>query len=195
LTASGEKSKQQKIQQRFHQVTSSSSSSSDTDSIVEHVLEQSKQEQSSLPPKQPTQPSKFPPQTLRQDSQGTLIDENLDELSSQIKQVLLEQDQQTLNTDIKEERTTNGLASMSFPLSTQYIPSTDILENNISNRTTNDLLRRLSNQKIDSNRYTSDIPERSHRKKTHHHYHHHQKHFTSRTDETNERKTDVNIYI
>jgi hypothetical protein len=139
------------------------------------------------------------PQTLRQDSQATLIDENLDELSSQIKQVL-DHERQTVNTSMKEERTTDGLGSMSFPLSTPDVLSTDILDNDISNRPRDDLLRSFSNQRTDYHqqrpRNPTNIPERSspQRKKPHqphHHHHHHQK----RYDGTSSRRTDVNISI
>jgi len=199
LPSSEEKSKPRtnsttkpKIHQQFRQIisSSSSSSSSDTDSIVEHELHRSKQEQPlSSPLKQPTSP-RNPPQTLRQDSQATLIDENLDDLSSQLKQVLIDQERQTLNTNTKEERTIDGFGSMSFPLSTPDILSTDIL-----NRPPDYLLRHLSNQRTDYNQqrhqYSSNIPERSNQYRTKTHYY--QRTSIHRNDETNSRKTDVNI--
>ena len=153
----------QKLQQRNRQLITSSSS--DTDSFVEHTLHRPQQKQSSpSQPKQPTPPPVIPPQTLRQDSQATLIDENLDDLSSQIKQVLIDQERQTVST--KEERTTDGLGSMSFPLSTPDILSTDVLDNDASNRLNENLFRRSSNQQ--RNRQSNENPERSslHRKKT-----------------------------
>jgi hypothetical protein len=81
---------------------------------------------------------------------------------------------------------------MSFPLSTA-----DILDNDISNRPTDNLFQRSSNQRIDYNQqryqHSSDIPQRSspHRKKNSRQ----QKHSVSRNDGTNSRKTDVNIFI
>lgn len=77
---------------------------------------------------------------------------------------------------------------MSFPLSTPDILSTDIMDNDLSNRPTDYLLRRLSNQRIDYHRYTTDIPERSNinRTKTHQ-----SRHSAFRRDENNLRKTDV----
>jgi hypothetical protein len=177
----------QNIHQQFRQIISSSSSSSDTDSVVEHGLHRSKKEQPPLltkqPPSLPKQPTN-PPQTLRQDSQATLIDENLDNLSSQLKQVLLDQERQTLNTSTKEERTIDGFGSMSFLLSTPDILSTDI-----PNQPPDYLLRHIPNQRSDYNQYSSNIPERSnpYRTKT-------QRPSTiHRNDETNSRKTDVNI--
>jgi hypothetical protein len=185
----------QKLQQRTRQIASSSSS--DTDSVVEHALHRSTQKQSSPSQhKQPTPPL-IPPLTLRQDSQATLIDENLDDLSSQIKQVFLDQERQTLNTDTKEERTTDGLGSMSFPLSTPDIFSTNVLDNDTSNRPNDNLFHHLSNQQ--RNRHSTDIPERTslHRKKAHHHHHHHhhQKSSSSRHTGTNAQKSDVNIFL
>ena len=138
-------------------------------------------------------------ETLRQDSQATLIDENLDDLSSQLKQVLLDQERQTTNTSTKEERTTDGFGSMSFPVSTPDVLSTDILDNDASNRLTDDLLRRFSNQRTDYNqqrqRNSTQIPERTSppRKKSHHHHHH--KHSTTRPDGTSSRRADVNISL
>jgi hypothetical protein len=194
IATSDEKSKprtssttKQNIHQQFRQIISSSSSSSDTDSVVEHGLHRSKKEQPPLltkqPPSLPKQPTN-PPQTLRQDSQATLIDENLDNLSSQLKQVLLDQERQTLNTSTKEERTIDGFGSMSFLLSTPDILSTDI-----PNQPPDYLLRHIPNQRSDYNPYSSNIPERSnpYRTKT-------QRPSTiHRNDETNSRKTDVNI--
>lgn len=186
-----------------YQATSSSSSSSDSESVVQHFIRPAAREQSPVPPtKQPTppvissphhhhhhQPPRVPPtQTVRQDSQATLIDENLDDLSSQLKQVLLDQERQTVNTSTKDERTTDGFGSMSFPISTPDVLSTDVLENDISNRPTDDLLRRFSNQR---QRNSAQIPERTSppRKKIHHHH----KHSTTRPDGINSRRADVNI--
>jgi len=187
IATSDEKSKprtssttKQNIHQQFRQIIPSSSSSSDTDSVVEHGLHRSKQEQPPSLPKQPTNP----PQTLRQDSQATLVDENLDDLGSRLKQVLLDQERQTLNTSTKEERTIDGFGSMSFLLSTPDILSTDI-----PNQPSGYLFRHISNQRSDYNQYSSNIPERSnpYRTKT-------QRPSTiHRNDETNSRKTDVNI--
>lgn len=148
-------------------------------------------------PTPPVIPSSQPPpaQTLRQDSQATLIDENLDDLTSQLKQVLIDHERQTVNTSTKEERTTDGLGSMSFPISTPDVLSTDILENDTSNRPTDDLLYHFSNQRIDYNqqrqRNPTNIPERTSppRKKTHHHH----KHSTTRHDGSSSRRADVNI--
>ncbi len=179
-----------------YQTYQTTSSSSDSESVVQHVLHRPVNEP---PPKQPTPPV-MQPQTLRQDSQATLIDENLDDLNSQLKQVLLDQERQTVNTSTKEERTIDGLGSISFPLSTPDVLSTDLLENNISNQPKDDLLRRFSNQRTDYNqqrpRNPVNIPERSipQRKKPHHH-HQYQKHSGARYDGTNSRKTDVNISI
>jgi hypothetical protein len=180
---------QQKLPQQTRLITSSSS---DTDSFVEHTLHRPQQKQSSpSQPKQPTPPV-IPPQTIRQDSQATLIDENLDDLSSQLKQVLIDQERQTLSA--KEERTTDGIGSMSFPLSTPDVLSTDVLDNDTSNRLNENLFRRLSYQQ--RNRQSNDNPERSnlHRKKTHHH-HHHRRYSASRHTERTTQQTDVNIYI
>jgi hypothetical protein len=144
------------------------------------------------------------PQTLRQDSQATLIDENLDDLSSQLKYVLLDQERQTLNTSTKEERTTDGIGSMSFPLSTPDILSTTILDNERTNRPNENSFRHLSNQRINysqqRNRQTFDIPERPtlHRKKNHHHHHHQRSsasHHIERNNENSPRRTDVSINV
>jgi hypothetical protein len=190
---SQEKSKS-KIDHRSRQLSSSTSSASDTDSVVEHKLHQSIEQQ------QQQQQSSFripPPQTLRQDSQGTLLDENLDDLSSQLKQGLLDQERQTLNTSTKEERTTDGMGSMSFPLSTPDILSTDILDNDISNQPHENLFRHSSNQQTDYNQHfdrhsSSNVPERSsqYRKKSHHHRHSTSRH-TERDGGINTRKKDV----
>jgi hypothetical protein len=186
-------------------ISSSSSPSSDTDSIVEYALHRPKEKHSSpLLLKQPM-PRIVQPQTLRQDSQATLIDENLDDLSSQLKYVLLDQERPTLNTSTKEERTTDVIGSMSFPLFTPDILSTAILDNERTNRPNENSFRHLSNQRINysqqRNRQTFDIPERStlHRKKNHHHHHHHQRssasHHIERTNDISPRKTDVSINI
>ncbi|CAF4034099.1 unnamed protein product [Rotaria sp. Silwood2] len=197
-------STQQKNHHRSRQITSSSSSSSsDTDSVIQYALHRPKQKQPSPPPSQQQQQQKttapiFPPKTLRQDSQATLIDENLDDLSSQLKQVLIDQERQTLNTSTKEERTIDGIGSMSLPLSTPDILSTNLVDNDISNRINDNLVRHLSNQQINYNqqgdRHSFDIPERSspQRKKTQYH----QKHVTSRhferKDGSGSRKPDDN---
>lgn len=77
---------------------------------------------------------------------------------------------------------------MSFPLSTADILSTDIIDNDLSNRPTDYFLRRSSNQRTDYNRYSTDIPEytSSYRTKTQQ-----QRHSTTRHDSTNTRKNDV----
>ncbi len=183
----------------IYQTYQTTSSSSDSDSVVQHILHRPTKEPSPPPPKQPTPP--IMPHALRQDSQATLIDENLDDLNSQLKQVLLDHERQTVNISTKEERAIDGFGSMSFPLSTPDVLSTDLLENDIVNRPKDDLLRRYSNQRTDYNqqrpRNPTNIPERSspQRKKPHHHHHHHQKHSGSRYDGINSRKTDVNISI
>ncbi|CAF4375221.1 unnamed protein product, partial [Rotaria magnacalcarata] len=92
-----------------------------------------------------TIPHVFPPPTLRQDSQATLIDENLDDLSSQIKQVL-DQERQTYNTSTKEERTTDGIGSISMRLSTPGMRSTNLLDHETSNRVNDNEARFSSNQ-------------------------------------------------
>ena len=112
--------------------TSSSSSSSDTGSIVQQNLGQIQPEQQEQVPI-----VNNPSQANRQDSQETLIDENLDDFSTQLKQVLMEHERQTLNFDPKDEQTTDGLASASFPLSTDHF-----LQNDIPKRTTEELLHR-----------------------------------------------------
>lgn len=179
-----------------------SSSSSDSESVVQHIPPPMVRQQSPASAKrQPTPPVIPPPpppaQTLRQDSQATLIDENLDDLTSQLKQVLLDQERQTVNTSTKEERTTDGLGSMSFPISTPDILSTDVLDNDTSNRPTDDLLHHFSNQRIDYNqqrqRNPLSMPERTSppRKKVHHHH----KHSSARHDGNSSRRTDVNISL
>lgn len=178
-----------------YQTYQTTSSSSDSDSSVHQVLHRPDNQPESSPAPKQASPRTMQPQTLRQDSQATLIDANFDDLSSQLKQVI-DPERQTVNTSTKEERTIDGLGSMSFPLSTPDVLSTDILDNNISNRPKDDLLRSYSNQRTDyyqqRPRNPANIPERSspQRKKLHHH-HHHQK----RYDGTSPRKTDVNISI
>ncbi|CAF0769667.1 unnamed protein product [Rotaria sp. Silwood1] len=211
LLSSGERIKQhlnlstqQTTHHRIRQViSSSSSSSSDTDSVIQYALHRPKQKQSSPPSSQQQQQQqatlpRFLPQTLRQDSQATLIDENLDDLSSQLKQALIDPERQTLNTSTKEERTIDGIGSMSLPLSTPDILSTNLVDNAASNRININLGRHLSNEQInyDQQRYqhSSDIPESSNlqRKNTHPY----QRHVTSchfeRKDGSGSRKPDDN---
>lgn len=126
--------KKQEKDHRFRQLINSPSSS-DTSSVVEHESYQNGTipniDSISSPgnpleiPKQETM-SHLPPGTFRQDSQGTLIDENLDDFSSQIKQVLIDPERQT---STKEERTTDGIISMSIPLSTPEQFEEDAMEN------------------------------------------------------------------
>lgn len=182
--------------------SSSSSSSSDTGSVVQYDLRRSKQKQIS-PKVQHTTPQRLPPQTLRQDSQATLIDENLDDLSSQIKQVL-DQERHTVDTSTKEERTTGGIASISMRLSTPDALSTNLLDNDASNRLHDNPLRHPSTQQ--HHRHSSDIHEhispprkRIHQQQQHHH-HPHQRHtipsgYTEHKDASESRRTDVNINI
>ncbi|CAF2130505.1 unnamed protein product [Rotaria magnacalcarata] len=170
--------------------TSSSSSSSDTGSVVQYDLQRSQQKPPS-PRAQQTIPHVFPPPTLRQDSQATLIDENLDDLSSQIKQVL-DQERQTYNTSTKEERTTDGIGSISMRLSTPGMRSTNLLDHETSNRVNDNEARFSSNQQC--NRRSSDAQERSssQRKKPHHHQRHATARHFERKDVNGSRKPDDN---
>ncbi|CAM4941753.1 unnamed protein product [Rotaria socialis] len=180
---------QQNTHHRSRQA-SSSSSSSDTGSVVQYDLQRSKQKPPS-PRAQQTIPHVFLPQTLRQDSQATLIDENLDDLSSQIKQVL-DQERQTYNTSTKEERTTDGIGSISMRLSTPDMRSTNLLDHETSNRVNDNEARFSSNQQ--RNRRSSDAQERSspQRKKPHHHQRHATARHFERKDANGSRKPDDN---
>ena len=194
---------------------SSTSSSSHTESVVEHQLYPMHQEQlittkfSSRDPLESPHdrtPSHFPPPPpFRQDSQGTLLDENLDDLSSQIKQVFFDQERQTFNTSTKEERTVDGIGSMSFPLSTP-----DRLETDGTNPIHEMIFRRIPNpsedphhRKTTEKAQNSGSPKKRNHHRHHHHHHHHQqqqqqhRHHSSRhvieNDESNLRQTDVNF--
>ena len=194
---------------RFRQI---STSSSNTESIVEHELYRTNQgdDVSSLPqpavsiPTQAGLSSMAPLPPMRQDSQGTLIDENLDDLTSQLKQVLFDQERQTLNTSTKEERTTDGIGSMSFPLSMSDKLSGNPHENEMSNAGYERIFQRASNQT--SGTYSDRAirqpfdTQQQHsspsRKKSHHRHH---RHSTSRQvdrdQEANLRKADVGSRI
>lgn len=155
--------------------TSSSSSSSDTGSIVQQNLGQIQPEQQEQVPI-----VNNPSQANRQDSQETLIDENLDDFSTQLKQVLMEHERQILNFDPKDEQTTDGLASASFPLSTDHF-----LQNDIPKRTTEELLHRTSNQR---QRNSTEFADASNlpRKRTH------RRHSTSRSSRKHDVKKKTN---
>ncbi|CAF0753747.1 unnamed protein product [Rotaria sordida] len=194
-------STQQTIHHRIRRATLSSSSSSDTDSVIHYAFYCPKQKQPSPPPpQQQATPPIGPPQTLRQDSQATLTDENLDDLSCQLKKVHINQERQAFYTSTKEERTIDGIGSMPLPLSTPDILSTNLVDNDASNRINNNLVRHLSNQEINYNqqyhRHSSDIPEHSNPQKKTHHHHHHQRHVASRhfehKDGNGSRKPDDN---
>ncbi|UJR33705.1 hypothetical protein I4U23_021134 [Adineta vaga] len=187
----------QKPVHRSRQRISPSNSSSDTDSIVEYALHRSKDKHSSSFQNKQHKPLFIPPQTLRQDSQATLIDENLDELNSQLRHVLHDQELYTLNGSTKDERTSDGTGTMPFPLSTPDILSTTILDDELMNRRNDNLFQHISNPRQNynqqRNRHSAYVPERSssHKKKSHHHQ---QKYSTSRhpdqAKEINERNPD-----
>lgn len=204
-----EPSAKPQIHYQFRQI---SSSSSDTESIVEHELYRTNQggDGSSQPhpgasiPSQTGPPSMMPMQAMRQDSQGTLIDENLDDLTSQIKQVLFDQERQTLNTSTKEERTTDGIGSMSFPLSTPDKLSTDIHENDLYNAGYERVFQRAANQPSATYNDRATARDAFHaqqhssppRKKTHHRHHRHAtSRHVERDHEANSRKADVSFRI
>ena len=197
------------IHYQFRQI---SSSSSDTESIVEHELYRTNQggDPSSQPqpsasiPSQTGLPSMIPMQTMRQDSQGTLIDENLDDLTSQLKQGLFDQERQTLNTSTKEERTTDGIGSMSFPLSTPDKLSTDIHQNDLYNGGYERVFQRATYQPSATYNDRATTRDTFHtqqhssppRKKTHHRHHRHAtSRHVERDHETNSRKADVGFRI
>lgn len=189
----------QKAAHQAYQATSSSSSS-DTDSVVQYALHRSNQIRSSPPlPEDPT-PMVFRPQTLREDSQATLTDENLDELSIQIKQVLADHEQrQTYNINSREERRIDnaGVGSSSSPEKF----STNKVTSNRLDRDDDNLAQRSSNHRAqyipEHTRYSVDAPERSIPQKTR--TNQHRRYTTSRITEhngdPNERKVSINISI
>ena len=176
----------QNAHQHFCRIPTSSSSSSDTDSVIEHELPRTKPKQaihssSSSSVYSPRSMEKLsasvvPPQPLRQDSQGTLIDENLDDLSSQLKQVLLDQQPRLFNvtntqcsTTISDRRAQDAFDQVHFR-------------------------RTLNQQADDIHGHTFDVPERSTspKKRTHGQY---QRQSMPRSvhhnDEAHGRKSDV----
>ncbi|CAF0908559.1 unnamed protein product, partial [Adineta ricciae] len=192
----------QKLPSRPRQVISSSNSSSDTDSIVEYALHRSKEKHSaSFQNKQHKVPL-IPSQTLRQDSQATLIDENLDELSIQLRHVLHGQERYTFNDTGKDERTPDDLGVFSFPLSPPDILSTAIIDDELLNRQNENLLRNLSNQRESHSqhrsRHSAYAAQRSssHRKKNNHHHQQQQQpkystsHYIDQAEEINARNAD-----
>ena len=193
----------EQFEKRFRRI--SDSSSSNTESVVDRDLFVVPPTIGQNIPTVSIDPSasRNPPQPQRQDSQGTLIDENLDDLTSQLKQVLFDQERQTFNTSTKEERTTDGIGSMSIPLSTPDKLSTDILDNDDENLVETLRTRHISaTQPFYESQYRStgpttfDLPQRlaSTKKKTHHRHHHH-RHSASRLidrdHESNLRHSDV----
>ena len=185
---------QEKIHSRSQQLASSSSSSSETDSVIQHVVHTSKQRHTSSPPKHPT-PPRIPIQTIREDSQGTLIDDNLDELSPHLKQDLTYQERQTLNIDTKIERTMNKTDFISVLLSKPDITSNDLVDHDKENREDENVIRSSPNKNdFQHHRHSSHHPEcsKSHRKIGRHH---NQRHSASRHTEkmyrNDSRTTDV----
>ncbi|CAF0842617.1 unnamed protein product [Adineta steineri] len=173
----------QKMVLRPRPIIPSSSSSSDTDSIVEYALHRPKDKQTASS----VLKQQIPPQTLRQDSQATLIDENLDELNSQLKHIPFDHEPQHIfsTSNVKEERTTDRNGASSFRILIPDILSTTFPDNDTPNRTNEHLLRHISNQRINynpqRNRHTFHAPERSssQRKKPSHHQHQPQQKYSS----------------
>ncbi|CAF1072217.1 unnamed protein product, partial [Didymodactylos carnosus] len=135
---------------------SSSTSSSDTESIATENLDQQQQQQQQ---QKTNRPVRTETNVKRQDSQATLIDENLDELSSQIKTNKLNDEQgnvhhETKNslkqTSIKNEKTNDEKDKQSIfgPSDRVYTTASDIL------------LRRLSNQNVEKQQNHNETSNR-----------------------------------